>query len=135
MKTNSQGIYRFDGVNVGDYVVSATAQGFVKAEIPATVTVGSTVGRDLKLAAGSSETVVEVTSDSLQLQTEDAVRGGTIETKQLIDLPILNQNSLRPDPDNSRCRALELERFAGQRHRRGEWCACPFEQLPAGRYP
>ena len=94
VKTNGEGIYRFDGVNVGDYVVSATAPGFVKAEIPATVTVGSTVGRDLKLAAGSSETVVEVTSDSLQLQTEDAVRGGTIETKQLIDLPIVGQNSL-----------------------------------------
>ena len=93
-KTNNQGIYRFDGVNVGDYVVSATAPGFVKAEIPANVTVGATVGRDFQLAAGSSETVVEVTSESMQLQTEDAVRGGTIATQQLIDLPILNQNSL-----------------------------------------
>lgn len=94
VKTNGEGIYRFGGVNVGEYVVSVTTAGFVKAESPAAVTVGATVGRDFKLAIGSPDTVVEVTNDSMQLQTEDAVRGGTIQTQQLVDLPILNQNSL-----------------------------------------
>ncbi len=94
VKTNESGIYRFGGVNVGAYVVSVMAPGFSKAESPVNVTVGGTAGRDFALVTGSTETTVEVSTDSMQLQTEDAVRGGQIETKQLIDLPISGQNSL-----------------------------------------
>ncbi|MDE1160360.1 MAG: carboxypeptidase-like regulatory domain-containing protein [Acidobacteriaceae bacterium] len=94
LKTNSAGVYRFDSVNTGDYVVTVKSAGFVSQEQPATVVVGSTVGRDFKLAVGSSNDTVEVVSNSLELQTEDAVRGGTVASRELAELPISGQNSL-----------------------------------------
>ncbi len=94
VKTNSAGLYRFEGVNPGDYVVVAAAPGFSKSEVPATVNVGDTVGRDFKLVVGSSGDTVEVTSNTLELQTEDAVRGSTLTTKELAELPLAGQNSL-----------------------------------------
>ncbi len=94
VKTNQTGIYRFEGVNVGDYIVSVTSSGFSTSQAPATVVTGSTVGRDFKLSIGSTHDVVEVSTQGLELQTEDAVRGGTIPTTQLAELPIAGQNSL-----------------------------------------
>lgn len=94
VKTNSVGLYRFEGVNPGDYVVRVTAPGFHSSEVPATVVVGATVGRDFSLTVGSSETTIEVTSNSLELQTEDAVRGSTIQATQLAELPLAGLNSL-----------------------------------------
>ncbi len=94
VRTNSAGIYRFEAVNPGDYVVIASATGFSKAEVPATVNVGDTVGRDFKMTVGSTADTVEVTSNTLELQTEDAVRGSTLTSKEIAELPLANQNSL-----------------------------------------
>src|SRR5260370_14165128 len=92
--TNKAGIYRFEAVLAGDYVVSAVAPGFGKQQTTATVTVGALVGRDFTLAVSSLGTSVEVSTSSTELQTEDAVRGSTIPATALAELPILNQNSL-----------------------------------------
>lgn len=95
IKTNKAGIYRFDAVLVGDYLVSAVASGFSRKEESATVNVGALVGRDFTLAIGSASNTIEVTSDkSSQLQTEDAVRSSTISAVALAELPISGQNSL-----------------------------------------
>src|SRR5882762_10193528 len=53
LKTNKAGIYRFEAVLVGDYVVSVDAPGFAKQQTSATVTVGALVGRDFALTVGS----------------------------------------------------------------------------------
>ncbi len=58
IRTNGDGIYRFDGVNPGDYTVTVRAENFNASEAPANVVVGATVGRDFKLAVGYSTTVV-----------------------------------------------------------------------------
>jgi Carboxypeptidase regulatory-like domain len=94
IKTNKAGIYRFEAVLVGDYIVSASAPGFSKQQTPATVTVGALVGRDFALSISNVDTTVEVNSAAAELQTEDAVRSDTIPATALIELPILNQNSL-----------------------------------------
>src|SRR6266851_5586791 len=94
IKTNKAGIYRFEAVLAGDYVVSAVAPGFSRREATATVTVGALVGRDFTLTVSSLGTSVEVSTSSTELQTEDAVRGSTIPATALAELPILNQNSL-----------------------------------------
>ncbi|WP_263408435.1 TonB-dependent receptor [Terriglobus tenax] len=91
--TNKAGVYRFDGVLVGDYNVSVEAQGFAKTLAPLTVNVGALVGRDFQLAAGSS-TSVEVTVNPPDIQTEDSVRSQVIPAEQLAELPIAGQNSL-----------------------------------------
>ena len=93
--TNTSGIYRFEAVMVGDYMVSAAAPGFATVSAPATVTVGAVVGRDFVLSVGAVGATVEVTSESaVDLQTEDAVRSEVIPSAALADLPISGQNSL-----------------------------------------
>jgi hypothetical protein len=92
--TNGSGIYRFEAVNVGEYVVTVEAQGFAKSEAPAAVTVGAIVGRDFVLSVGPVAATVEVSTQGLELQTEDAVRSEVISAVSLADLPISGQNSL-----------------------------------------
>jgi hypothetical protein len=95
LKTNKAGIYRFDAVLAGDYMVSAVAPGFAKRELPATVTIGTVVGRDFSLSVAGNNTSVEVLSiNSAELQTEDPLRSATIAATALAELPISNQNSL-----------------------------------------
>jgi hypothetical protein len=95
LKTNKAGIYRFDAVLAGDYTVSAVAPGFAKRELPATVTIGTVVGRDFSLSVSGNNTSVEVLSiNSAELQTEDPLRSATIAATALAELPISNQNSL-----------------------------------------
>ncbi len=92
--TNADGIYRFEAVPPGDYVVTVLQPGFTKEQQTATVVVGSNVGRDFTLHPGSSDTVEVQANKAAELQTEDAVRGGTLPATALPELPILNQNSL-----------------------------------------
>src|SRR5260370_11773824 len=94
IKTNKAGIYRFEAVLVGDYIVSASAPGFAKQQTPATVTVGALVGRDFNLTVSNVSTTVEVSTAAAELQTEDAVRSSVIASPALPALPISAQNSL-----------------------------------------
>jgi len=93
--TNGSGIYRFDAILPGDYVLTTNATGFAQGESPVTVTAGSTVGRDFSLAVGRVGVTVEVASTSpVELQTEEATRGDVLSSTELATLPIRNQNSL-----------------------------------------
>ena len=95
IKTNKDGIYRFEAVLVGDYIVSASAPGFAKQQASATVTVGALVGRDFNLTISNVDTTVEVSTTAVaELQTEDAVRSSVIGATALAELPIVGQNSL-----------------------------------------
>lgn len=96
--TNSEGFYRFDAVDLGTYSVRTVASGFgsvTKSNI--IVNANQTSAVDTQLSLGNQETVVDVTADGgVQLQTEAAVRGGNISTRQITELPIggLNPVSL-----------------------------------------
>lgn len=93
--TNSDGIYRFEAVPVGDYLVTATAKGFDTRQVAATVTVGALVGRNFVLGVAAAGVKVQVTSEAgVDLQTEDAVRSEVISESALAELPISGQNSL-----------------------------------------
>src|SRR5258708_12286061 len=101
IKTNKSGIYRFEAVLVGDYIVSASAPGFAKQQTPATVTVGALVGRDFNLTVSNVSTTVEVSTAAADLQTEDAVRSSVIPSPALTDLPIsppTSPNLILPPP-------------------------------------
>ena len=67
--SNGAGVYRFDGVLVGDYDIKVVAKGFVASTAHATVTVGAQVGRDFALKIGDSTTVT-VNDVPPDLQTE-----------------------------------------------------------------
>jgi hypothetical protein len=94
--SNQDGLYRFDSVLLGDYTVSVQASGFAEDKADITVTSTGVTPRDFHLKVGTSttEVTVEGGSSAVQLQTEDAVRGGSIDSRNLANLPIVGQNSL-----------------------------------------
>ena len=93
-RTNGAGVYRFDSLVVGEYIVSATAPNFGKIDSPASVTVGALVGRDFQLKPAGATGAVEVTTTRPDIQTEEAVRVQVIPAESLAELPIPGQNSL-----------------------------------------
>jgi hypothetical protein len=70
--TTSSGAYRFSLLPPGTYTVSATAQGFSKAEETTSVNVGQATVANVKLAVGSSSQTVEVTSAAPLVQADNA---------------------------------------------------------------
>src|SRR5207245_517041 len=91
--TNDSGIYRFDAVDPGNYTVKITVSGFKALTIaPFPVRAGQSTSIDGQLELGSVSSTVQVSSEAALIQTEAPVRGGTITTKNLVNLPIANQN-------------------------------------------
>lgn len=87
--TNGDGFFRFDAVDLGTYKVRISAANFgssVRNNI--VVNANQTTAVDTKLEVGNKEVVVDVVSDTEQIQTEAAVRGGNIPSKQITELPI-----------------------------------------------
>ena len=70
--TTSSGAYRFSLLPPGSYTVSASAQGFSKAEEMTSVNVGQATVANVKLAVGSSSQTVEVTSAAPLVQADNA---------------------------------------------------------------
>src|SRR5579875_969298 len=70
--SNAAGAYRFSLLPPGHYTVTATAQGFSKAQTTTMVTVGQATIANVKLAVGTSSTTVEVTSAAPLVNAENA---------------------------------------------------------------
>ncbi|HYH00515.1 MAG TPA: TonB-dependent receptor [Terriglobales bacterium] len=95
--TNGAGLYRFDAVNLGTYVVKVTAPGFANAETHGLVVrANQTSSMDFQLQVGNTSETLEVaaTASSVALQTDEQLRGRNIEPQALANLPITGQNSL-----------------------------------------
>ena len=91
--SNDSGVYRFDAVDPGSYTLRVTAAGFKAAAIqPFQVGASQVASIDAQLELGQVTSVVEVSADSTLIQTEAPVRGGTLNTQSIIELPIANQN-------------------------------------------
>lgn len=92
--TNNEGFYRFDAVDLGTYDIKFSASGFgelTKNGVVVLANQNSDIGAQLE--AGGQQVTVDVTSDSEQLlQTEAPVRGGSIESKRITELPIAGRN-------------------------------------------
>jgi hypothetical protein len=92
--TNSQGIYRFDAVDLGDYTIKFTATGFgevVKSNV--VVSANQTATIDTQLQPGTQALSISVTSETgALLQTEAPVRGGNIDSTRITGLPVSSRN-------------------------------------------
>ena len=91
--TNAAGLYSFQLVQVGNYEVKVEIQGF-KTETIRNIRVETAgqVRQDFKLEVGAVAETVEVSANTVQLNTENATVGGVIENKRIIDLPINGRN-------------------------------------------
>ena len=92
-ETDGSGNYSFPLIEIGDYTVSVEKQGFKtqtstgihveyqqKARVNVTLDVGATTER------------VEVIATGVELKTDDASLGATIDHTRVVELPIVNRN-------------------------------------------
>jgi len=91
--SNSIGDYEFPSLRIGAYTVKAEANGFSTAVAEnINVSVAGRTRIDLELKVGGSESTVEVSGVSLQLETESSERGQTITNYQSEALPLVSRN-------------------------------------------
>ncbi len=92
-QTNESGVYNLLFLPIGDYNLTASAQGFKKSSIGPFRLDGSQTARvDVKLEIGDTTQVVEVTGVAPILQTETTQTGDTLTTAKLTSLPLKGRN-------------------------------------------
>ena len=92
--TNSSGVYNSGALTPGAYVVRVSAPSFKTEQSTVTAQVGVVTSNDVKLELGASSTVVEVTSQSVAVNTDQAQVQGVLTAQQIENLPINGRNFL-----------------------------------------
>jgi outer membrane receptor protein involved in Fe transport len=92
--TSSEGNYRLEAVDPGKYKVEVKASGFKTVTLEnVTVEAAQATTTDAKLEVGTQTEVVNVNADSgVVLQKQDGARADTLESRQIVDLPIAGLN-------------------------------------------
>ncbi|HET9698173.1 MAG TPA: carboxypeptidase regulatory-like domain-containing protein [Terriglobales bacterium] len=93
MSTDS-GTFTSGPLNPGQYTVRIERKGFQSVSMPITVQVGSNVAVNPKLAVGAESQTVEVTGQSLAVNTEQAAVQGVLTSQQIENLPVNGRNFL-----------------------------------------
>ncbi len=94
--TNAEGLYTIPALTVGTYKIKIEKTGFKKAEVSGVIiSVGSTIGTDIALEVGQVSETVQITSDSAQLQTENAKISSAVSNKQIDQLPLVVSGTMR----------------------------------------
>jgi hypothetical protein len=87
--TNAQGAYEFTDVKIGQYQVTARANGFDISTTQAfTVTVNARQRVDVALKTGSNTETVTVDAAAALLETDSSERGQVIGTREVENLPL-----------------------------------------------
>jgi hypothetical protein len=91
--TGSDGGYKFTPVKIGSYSLSTNFQGFTTTtERHVVVNVGADVVVNFALKPGQVSEVVEVTSTTPVLETQDASVGQVVDSRAVNDLPLNGRN-------------------------------------------
>jgi outer membrane receptor protein involved in Fe transport len=93
-KTNDTGVYDLPRVPVGNYEVTASAQGFqttVRKNI--TLTLNQTARLDITLNVGATTEVVDVSASAPVLQTDTTLTGNLVDAITAEDLPLSTHNT------------------------------------------
>ncbi|MHB8639073.1 MAG: TonB-dependent receptor [Candidatus Acidiferrales bacterium] len=94
LTSTSSGAYNSGPLSPGNYVVQVQAAGFSTTKSTVVVQVGSITTGNVKLQVGRASTVVEVTSGTEQVNTEQATVQGVLTAKQISELPVNGRNFL-----------------------------------------
>ena len=93
VQTNETGNYTFTLVPVGNYEVRCEAAGFKADLVPSVrVETGAQVRQNFIMQVGEVTETVEVSAAAVTLNTENAVVGGVIENKRIVELPLNGRN-------------------------------------------
>ena len=89
MNTSSGGDYRFEALPAGTYQLTVKAPNF-KESVTNSVEVhaATTTTADVKLQVGSATEHVDVEANAIQVQTDNASLGETVEGQQVRELPL-----------------------------------------------
>ena len=89
VKTDAQGAYQFTDVKVGNYQVTAQAQGFQTSTTESfLVQVNAHQRVDVQLSVGSVSQVITVDDAAKLLETDSSERGQVIGTREVENLPL-----------------------------------------------
>lgn len=88
-KSDGNGLYSFPNIPIGTYSLDASATGFaLYHQNGITLDVGSSIAINVSLKVGTAQQTVEVQSQGLSLQTEDATLKETVDEKTLTEMPL-----------------------------------------------
>jgi hypothetical protein len=91
--TDGEGNYAFQLLPPGNYLVTATAQGFQKSNLKVVVNIAQTTTADISLAVqGAIIDPITVTAEAPVLQAETSQQGRTIEGETIRQLPLPTGN-------------------------------------------
>ena len=94
-KTGSDGAYRIEAMDPGNYTIAATGTGFATTNVKNVGVVASVVtSYDVKLTVGATSTEVEVEATPTTVNTENGVLSGTVSAKELDKVPIFTLNPI-----------------------------------------
>ena len=110
-KSDSEGNYLFSLVDVGNYQLTVEHAGFKRnVQSGITLEVNQNGRLDVALEIGQTTEVVEVSAAVPQVDTSGAVLGKVEDTRRILDLPLLDRDTLQlgllqagvfnPDPDD-----------------------------------
>ncbi len=87
--STSAGSYRFPSIELGRYTVTVNAPGFrPQVSTGVEVRVGTVSSLDITLSAGGGNETVTVAADAPSVETQSSEVGGTVTTRQIIELPL-----------------------------------------------
>jgi len=91
--TNTTGIYHLPALQIGNYKITVSKEGFKSVEFPnVELSVGQPRTIDVRLEIGTISTTVQVTATVEPLNRSSAEVGGLIETQQIKQIPISGRN-------------------------------------------
>ncbi len=87
--STSAGSYRFPSIQLGRYTITVNAAGFKATESTGVeVRVGTVSSLDITLSAGGTTETVTVAANAPAIETESSDIGGTVNSRQIIELPL-----------------------------------------------
>ncbi|HVZ17707.1 MAG TPA: carboxypeptidase regulatory-like domain-containing protein, partial [Terriglobales bacterium] len=91
--TDASGNYSFPLIEIGQYTVTAEAEGFkTSTQTGIVVELQQKARVNFQLQIGAASEQIQVEAVGVELKTDDAALGATIDRKRVVELPILNRN-------------------------------------------
>ena len=87
--STSAGSFRFPSIELGTYTLTTAAPGFQQTvNTGVEVRVQTTTAFDVHLTVGSGTDTITVNSNAPTVETQSSDTGGTVNTRQIVDLPL-----------------------------------------------